>query len=121
MVTWQIVSGLGQAHSFRGGNSYPQPFKYFVNVIDFFMFDFFTFFHTECISPTTYVDKLAVALLTVVSLGVVVVGISAVTTRVWGGTILRSSGVKNFILLVYIVLPMMSSLAFSAFSCDEVR
>ena len=37
MVTWQIVSGLGQAHSFRGGSSYPFPFNYFVNVIEVFI------------------------------------------------------------------------------------
>ena len=47
MVTWQIVSGLGQAHKFRGGGEYPYPFNYFVNVIEFVMFDFFAFFNTS--------------------------------------------------------------------------
>ena len=53
MVTWQIVSGLRQAHSFRGGSEYPYPFNQFVNVIEFVIFDFFTFFHTECVARTT--------------------------------------------------------------------
>ena len=31
--TWQIVSGLGSAHTFRGGSNYPNPFTYFVNML----------------------------------------------------------------------------------------
>ena len=84
------------------------------------MLDFFTFFHAECITRTTYVDKLMVALMTILALGVVAVAVGVFCKRMWGGTILRSSGVKNYILLVYLVLPMMSSMAFSAFNCDEV-
>ena len=57
MVTWQIVSGLSQAHSFRGGSSYPAPFRYFVNVLEVFMFDVFVMFHTECIAKTNYAHK----------------------------------------------------------------
>ena len=119
MVTWQIVSGLGQAHSFRGGSSYPFPFNYFVNVIEVFMLDFFAFFNTDCVRSITYAEKLAVAFLTVVSLGVVSVGIGACTSTEDGG-ILRSSFVKGYIVLIYVVLPVMSSMAFSAFNCDEV-
>ena len=121
MVTWQIVSGLVQAHSFRGGSSYPFPFSYFVNIIEVFMLDLFVIFHTECIARTTYAYKLAVALLTVVSIGLLVVVIGAVSTRMWGGTILRSAGFKNYIVLVYVVLPTMSSMALSAFNCDRVK
>jgi len=119
-VTWQIVSGLGQAHAFRGGSSYPAPFSYFVNMIEVFMFDFFTFFHTECVARTAYTDKLMVALMTILSSGVIAVASGAFCAHMWGGTILRSSGVKNYILLVYLVLPIMSSMAVSAFNCDEV-
>ena len=104
MVTWQIVTGLGQAHSFRGGSSYPAPFSYFVNAIEIFMFDFFTFFHTECVARTTYAGKLMVALITILSVGVIAVAVGAFSTWMWGGTILKSSGVKNYILLVYLVL-----------------
>ena len=120
MVTWQIVSGLGQAHVFRGGSSYPAPFSYFVNLIEVVMLDVFTFFHAECVARTTYADKLMVALLTVVLLGVVSVVIGAIFVYMWGGTVLRSSSVKAYIVLIYIVLPTMSSMAFSAFNCDDV-
>jgi hypothetical protein len=120
-VTWQILSGLGQAHAFRGGSSYPAPFSYFVNIIEVFMLDIFTFFHAECVAATTYADKLMVALLTVVALGVVSVVIGAIFVYMWGGTVLRSSSVKTYIVVIYIVLPTMSSMAFSAFNCDEVR
>ena len=122
MVTWQIVTGLGQAHSFRGGSSYPAPFSYFVNMIEVFMLDVFVIFHTECVARTTYVDKLMVALLTVVLLGVAAVVIGAILVYVeGGGTVLRSSSVKAYIVLIYIVLPTMSSMAFSAFNCDQVK
>ena len=120
MVTWQIVSGLRQAHSFRGGSEYPYPFNQFVNVIEFVMFDFFTFFHTECVARTTYADKLMMSLLTLVSLGVLAVGYGAVYTYIYGGTTIRSSSVKGYILLIYTVLPTMSSMAFSAFNVDRV-
>ena len=114
------MSGLGQAHAFRGGSSYPAPFSYFVNIIEVFMFDFFTFFHTECVARAAYTDKLMVALMTILSIGVIAVASGAFCAHMWGGTILRSSGVKNYILLVYLVLPIMSSMAVSAFNCDEV-
>ena len=120
MVTWQIVSGLRQAHSFRGGGDYPYPFNLFANVIEFVMFDFFTFFHTECVNPTNYADKLMISLLTVLSLGVLAVGYGAVYTYIYGGAIMRSSGVKGYLLLIYTVLPTMSSMAFSAFNVDRV-
>lgn len=120
MVTWQIVSGLGQAHSFRGGSSYPFPFNYFVNIIEVFMLDFFAFFNTDCVRSITYAEKLAVAFLTVVSLGVVSVGIGACTSMEEDGGILRSSFFKGYIVLIYVMLPVMSSMAFSAFNCDEV-
>ena len=120
MVTWQIVSGLRQAHSFRGGSEYPYPFNQFVNVIEFVMFDFFTFFHTECVNPTNYADKLMISLLTIVSLGVLAGVSGAMYTYVYGGTIMRSSSVKGYLLLIYTVLPTMSSMAFSAFNVDRV-
>ena len=120
MVTWQIVSGLRQAHSFRGGSEYPYPFNQCVNVIEFVMFDFFTFFHTECVARTTYADKLVMSLLTLVSTGVLAVGYGAVYTYIYGGTTIRSSSVKGYILLIYTVLPTMSSMAFSAFNVDRV-
>ena len=121
MVTWQIVSGLREAHSFRGGSSYPYPFNDFVNVIEVFMFDFFTFFHAECVAQTTYASRLAATLTTMVSIGVLAFAYGAIYTYMYGGTVLRSSSVKGYILLIYVVLPMMSSTAFSAFNCDEVR
>ena len=121
MVTWQIVAGLGQAHEFRGGSHYPYPFSHFENVIEVFLMDFFTFFHTDCVEPTTYVDRLRLSLLTIASFGVLAIGCAAIYTRIFGGTIIRSSGVKGYILLIYTVLPTMSSMAFSAFSFDEVR
>jgi len=121
MVTWQIVVGLGQAQSFRGGSAYPFPFNYFVNVMEFFMLDLFTFFHTECVQQANYTYKLAMTFVVVLSLGVLAVVVGAVCVSCWGGSILRSSSVKNYILLIYLVLPMMSSMAFSAFSCDKVK
>ena len=121
MVTWQIVTGLGQAHSFRGGSSYPAPFSYFVNMIEVFMLDLFVVFHTECVAHTSYADKLMVALLTVAALGVVAVVIGAILVYMEGeGTVLRSSSVKTYIVLIYMVLPTMSSMAFSTFNCDHV-
>ena len=120
MVTWQIVSGLGQAHTFRGGSSYPAPFKYFVNVIEFFMLDFFAFFHAECVVHTTYAHKLMVSLVTVVSMGVVAVLAGAAQKCMGGDDIFHSTSVKGYIVLIYIVLPIMSSMAFSAFNCDQV-
>ena len=120
MVTWQIVSGLRQAHSFRGGGNYPYPFNHFVNVIEFVMFDFFTFFHTECVAHTDYIDKLMASLVTVISLGVLATAIGAVCVLKWGGTVLHSSSVKAYIVLIYVVLPTMSSMAFSAFNVDRV-
>jgi hypothetical protein len=119
-VTWQIVSGLGQAQSFRGGSSYPSPFNYFVNAIEIFMLDFFVFFHTECVERTNYSTKLALTLLTVVALGVLATLIGAGCKCMWGGAIVRSTSFKAFIVLIYMVLPMVSSMAVSAFSCDEV-
>ena len=121
MVTWQIVSGLGEAHSFRGGSEYPFPFNYFVNVIEVFMLDFFTFFHTECVARTTYADKLLVSLITLIALGALAVLYGAMYTRIYGGAVLESSSVKGYILLIYIVLPTMSSMAFSAFNMDRVK
>ena len=114
------MSGLRQAHSFRGGSEYPYPFNLFVNVIEFVMLDFFTFFHADCVTRTTYAYKLMASLLTILSLGVIAVVYGAVYTYVYTGTIMRSSSVKGYILLIYIVLPMMSSMAFSAFSVDHV-
>ena len=120
MVTWQIVSGLRQAHSFRGGSDHPYPFNQFVNVIEVFLMDFFTFFHTECVQSTTYADKLMVSLLTVVTLGLIAVIIGQARTIIWGGSVLRSWSVESYIVLIYDVLPVMSSMAFSAFSVDRV-
>ena len=120
MVTWQVVSGLGQAHTFRGGSSYPAPFRYFVNVIEVFMLDFFAFFHAECVARTTYAHKLMASLLTVVLIGVVAVLVAAVRQCMAGADMLRSSSVKGYLVLIYIVLPTMSSMAFSAFNVDRV-
>ena len=120
MVTWQIVSGLRQAHSFRGGSDYPYPFNHFVNVIEFVMFDFFTFFHTECVARATYADKLMGSLLTLVALGLVAVVVGQSHKIFWGGSILRSWSVESYIVLIYDVLPVMSSMAFSAFNVDRV-
>ena len=121
MVTWQIVSGLRQAHSFRGGSDYPYPFNHFVNVIDFFMLDFFTFFHTECVSPTTYADKLMVSLVTILTLFFIAVIIGQISVIMFDGAeVLRSPSVKGYILLINTVLPTMSSMAFSAFNVDRV-
>ena len=120
MVTWQIVSGLRQAHSFRGGSDYPYPFNQFVNVIEVVMFDFFTFFHAECVARTTYADKLMMSLLTLLSIGALAVIFGAIYTSIYGGTVLRSSSVKGYILLIYTVLPTMSSMALSAFNVDRV-
>ena len=64
--------------------------------------------------------QLAVSLGVVMSFGVLAVAIGAATTAFWGGTVARSSSVKNYIVLIYLVLPMMSTMAFSAFSCDTV-
>ena len=44
--TWQIVSGLSNAHTFRGGSTYPSPFSYFAAITELFMLNFFVFFHT---------------------------------------------------------------------------
>ena len=86
------------------------------------MLDVFVIFHTECVARTTYADKLMVALVTVVLLGVAAVVIGAILVYVEGrGTVLRSSSVKAYIVLIYIVLPTMSSMAFSAFNCDQVN
>ena len=120
MVTYQIISGLNDAHVFRGGQDYPEPFNYFVNVIDVFSLDAFTIFRTECMARTDYADKLMVSLLTLSVLGALALSYGAVFTRIYGGDILQSSSVKGFLLLIYIVLPTMSSLAFSAFNCDDV-
>ena len=117
MVTWQIVAGLANAVI---KVSYPYPFTYFANAVEVFMLNFFTFFHTECLARTTYADKLVVALTTVLSLGAIAVAVGAFATRMWGGTILRSWSFKSYLVLIYDVLPMMSSMAFSAFKCDEV-
>ena len=119
-VTWQIVSGLRQSHSFRGGSDYPYPFDQFVNVIEVVMLDFFTFFHAECVARTTFADKLMASLLVLASLGIISTMYGAIYTRIYGGTVLRSSSVKGYILLIYIVLPIMSSMAFSAFNVDRV-
>ena len=90
-------------------------------MIEVFMLDVFVIFHAECVSRTTYADKLMVALLTVVLLGVAAVVIGAILVYMEGeGTVLRSSSVKTYIVLIYIVLPTMSSMAFSAFNCDHV-
>ena len=122
MVTWQIVSGLRQAHSFRGGGNYPYPFNHFVNVIEVVMFDFFTFFHTECVSPTTYDEKLMVSLITMAAFGLVAVIIAKISVLMFDGTgVLQSPSMKGYILLIYTVLPTMSSMAFSAFNVDRVR
>ena len=121
MVTWQIVSGLRQAHSFRGGSDYPYPFNHFVNVIEVLMFDFFTFFHTECVAHTTYADKLMVSLLTLVIVGFICVLIGQISAIMSDNrSVLRSSSVKGYILLIYTVLPTMSSMALSAFNADKV-
>ena len=61
------------------------------------------------------------ALLTVLGLGALSFAIGAVTTRKWGGTVKRSETVKAYIVLIYMILPMMSSMAISAYNCDEVR
>ena len=122
MVTWQIVSGFRQAHTFRGGSEYPYPFNHFVSTIEFFMFDFFTFFHTECVQRTNYADKLMVSLLTMVTLGLVAVIIGQINVIMFDGAeVLRSPSVKGYILLINTVLPIMSSMAFSAFNVDRVR
>ena len=121
MTTWQIVSGLRRAHSFRGGSDYPYPFNQFVNAIEFVMLDFFTFFHAECVAHTTYADKLAASLLTIVILGLLAVIIGKIHALTSDGTVLRSPSVKAYIVLIYIVLPTMSSMAFSAFNVDLVR
>ena len=121
MVTWQIVSGLRQAHSFRGGSDYPYPFNQFVNVIEVFVFDFFTFFHTECVARTTYDEKLMVSLLTMAAFGLIAVIIAKLSVLMFDGTgVLRSPSMKGYILLIYTVLPMMSPMAFSAFNVDRV-
>ena len=120
MVTWQIMSGLRHAHSFRGGSDYPYPFNHFVNVIEVFMLDFFAFFHAECAAHTNYMHKLMVSLLTIVTLGLIAVIAGLISVVMYGGTVLRSPSVKGYMVLIYIVLPMMSSMAFSAFNCDEV-
>ena len=59
-----------------GGSDYPYPFNQFVNVIEVFVFDFFTFFHTECVARTTYDEKLMVSLLTMAAFGLIAVLIS---------------------------------------------
>ena len=82
--------------------------------------DLFLFFHTECVQRTTYTDQLAFALALLVTLGVLSAAIGTVAKAVWGGSILNSPPVKAFIIIVYFVLPMMSTMAFSAFSCDDV-
>ena len=120
MVTWQIVSGLGQAQSFRGGASYPYPFSYFVNAIEVFMLDFFSFLHSECVARTTYDEKLMVSLLTVVTLGLIAVSIGQAGALIWGGSVIRSSSVKSYIGLMVFALPGMTSMAFRAFSVDRV-
>ena len=51
---------------------------------------------------------------------VLATAIGAVCTQMWGGTVPRSSSVKAYIVLIYVVLPTMSSMAFSAFECKEV-
>ena len=122
MVTWQIMSGLRQAHTFRGGSDYPYPFNHFVNVIEFVMFDFFTFFHADCVARATYADKLMVSLLTIVTLGLIAVIIGQISVIMFDGAeVLRSPSVKGYILLINTVLPIMSSMAFSAFNVDRVR
>ena len=101
VVTWQIVAGLA-------------------NAVKVFMPNFCPFVHPECLARTTYADKLVVALPTVLTLGAIAVAVGAFATRMWGGTILRSWSFKSYLVLIYDVLPMMSSMAFSAFKCDEV-
>ena len=76
--------------------------------------------HAECIALTTYENKLMVVLLTVVLLGVLAGLTGYASARYTGGTILRSVSVKGYLLLIYIVLPIMSSMAFSAFNYDRV-
>ena len=97
MVTWQIVSGLRQAHTFRGGSDYPYPFNQFVNVIEVFLMDFFTFFHTECVQSTTYADKL----MTVVHAFASPVSRTAATaTLVGGGRGLKAVAVPDTLVMV---------------------
>lgn len=120
MVTWQIVAGLAGAVSFRSGLAYPAPFNNFVSAIEVFLLDIFTFFHAECVAHATYADKLMASLVTVVTLGVIAVLIGGARTMIWGGSVLRSWSVESYIVLIYDVLPMMSSMAFSAFNVDRV-
>ena len=80
----------------------------------------FTFFRAECVAPTDYADKLLVSFLTLVVLGVLSVLYGVTYTRMYGGDVIRSSSVKGYLVLIYIVLPTMSSMAFSAFNVDRV-
>ena len=120
VVTWQIVAGLAGAVSFRSGLAYPAPFRDFASAIEVFLMDVFTFFHSECVARTTYADKLMVSLLTLVVLGLIALFIGYARKMIWGGTVLRSWSVESYIVLIYDVLPVMSSMAFSAFNVDRV-
>jgi hypothetical protein len=84
-----------------------------VKFIEVFTLDLFSFLNAECVESMSYAEKLAISLVTIVSLGVLAIIVGAV----WSDTILHSSSVKNFILLIYLVLPVMSSMAVSALSC----
>ena len=125
-MTWQIVSGLGSAAAFSSdGLSYPTPFNQFVLSIEVFMLDLFTFFHAECVASTNYSQKLALALITVVALGVIAVVSGKVEIRIRGreaarSQLLLSPFIKYYVVLIYMILPMMSSMAVRVFHCKEV-
>ena len=88
------------------------PEVVYVVVVALLVVDLFVIFPSECVARTTYAGKLVVTLLTVVSLGVVAVAVGGVCVSMWGGTVLRSPSVKAYIVLIYIVLPTMTSMTY---------
>ena len=100
---------------------YPFPFNLFVQAIEVFALNLFGVFHAECVGRANYNEQLVIAFMTLVALGVLAVALGAAMKRWSGsGTVVNSSPVTAWIYLIYLILPSMSTMAISAFDCDEV-
>ena len=93
----------------------------FAQLIELFSLNLFAFFHTECVQPANYNLQLSMAFTSLVALGALSVVVGEFMKRCLGGTtVVNSVPVKAFIVLISVVLPMMSTMALSAFNCDQV-
>ena len=125
IITYQIIGGLGSVFEFSGGGEYPQPFQDIIGSLDMLNLNIFQILHLECSVESDHYDRLRWSTLIPVGIVSAVAAVRGIQVACWGASWLGNGGafdglgVKGALILIFFILPMVSTMICSSFACTK--